>query len=449
MGTAVSADLQTELDGQRRVFPVFEVTLDGTEYRFAKAAIASTSKGVYSPYIQSIASFSTSIGFPSLGLGQPRVNVSLYDQERVLQKAHGGPAGGHVMGSTARIWYRSDFVAAGEHYKAVDGVLVDFGGRDRMLEYAIGPDALPLQGLLKIPKLTRLDFPDIPQDNVQVGQLVLGEFDSTGIENATGQVEAILVDEANDRWFQSWGHMLSTTQVWKNGTKDTANWTQKRLLANGKPWTCIEYTGSSAPTISDTVTFDCLGLDKNGDATSTLLQDPAEVLEVVLVNFVYNEWPEGAQLGSGTTPGYRWLAVTAAPVEHAAVLAADVVLGYNNHIFSGILTSSDTVSNFLDTWINTFRYPLFWTDQLKIAVGTLWYGVRDIYPSAVIRQDERDVIGISVETIGEDRRSALVVDYLMNGATGSFTEALSLKNKALPYNVSTSLQYTYGAGRRV
>ncbi len=148
--------------------------------------------------------------------------------------------------------------------------------------------------------------------------------------------------------------------------------------------------------------------------------------------------------------GFRKLLDWISPVtDHASVLAAGAILGYNNHIFSGILTSNDTVSNFLDTWINTFRYPLFWTDQLKIAVGTLWYGVRDIYPSAVIRQDERDVIGISVETIGEDRRSALVVDYLMNGATGSFTEALSLKNKALPYNVSTSLQYTYGAGRRV
>ena len=142
MPTGIAEAMIAELQGLARVHPVFELTLSGTTHRFASEAIASESQGRYEPFVKNWGTIERTAGeSKDYALQNPRVTVDIYDKDRVIQKAIGGPSSGVVIDSVAQIILRSFNVAVGNHYTLVDGIVTDYRlTADRAWQFVSTPD---------------------------------------------------------------------------------------------------------------------------------------------------------------------------------------------------------------------------------------------------------------------------------------------------------------------
>ena len=448
----------TELQGKARVHWVFELTLGSTIHLFAEEAVASKSQGVYLPFVKSMGEISVGLGLPGFGLDQPRSTVQIFDAERVLQKALGGPQAGKALDSTAKLILRSDDVALGSHYTVMDGVVKQFTmPKERTYEFVVGTDERQLQSNVKIPRLSLAHWPSIPEANRDsLGQMLFGRWLSPGVPDATGMVECTLVDTENSYWYVSYGTMDEVPQIFVDGVSDT-DWTVigsrvdgVAFLVNGKPYTIIQDTAGTKRTTANTVTCDVHGPEERGDgsATNATMTAPALMLQTIIANLVYNEWPVNA---SASSVGFRFFDESgspgsgiASPVNATAITTADGFFSDLNHTASIRLDSDTKASDVIDTWAKSFRVPVAWNTDFNIAPYFLDFHPRDIYPSTFIRQDEHQVKSISMSNWGDEVRSRHAVSYILNAAAGEFGKQLIAEDAAVQKVVEEALEFTYG-----
>ena len=446
MASSLDAAMLSEMQGLDRTDYVFELTLAGTEHRFASEAVASDSKGVYLPYVRSFASIPRSVAFPSLGLQNPRSSVSVFDEGRAIQKALGGPAAGEVIGAAAKIVLRSDEVAAANHYTALNGAVKDYSLRDREWSFTVGPDNSQLTSKLKIPKLTQEDWPRISGENRgKIGQLVVGDHSTGGIAGAAGVIQTYLVDPTNNYWYASFGHLVALPNFFPSVSGVlSSDFQMKHLAINGRPYTVAEQISGTTLTIDDDLKVDAQGVDTLGDGQGALLQNPGDVLEKMLVNLAFNEYPIGSILGSNpSAPSWRWLASVGEPVNSAYFTAVDEILSFTNHRTAFVLTSDMTAMDMIGDWVRSFKVPVFWDDQLRIAPKVFDLGIRTPYQSVFVSNDPRTG-PVTGETFGEERVSRLTVNWGKSEAGGGFGRSNLAANEDLDYIVDASLDMPYG-----
>jgi hypothetical protein len=286
MATGIAAAMLTELQGLARVHPVFELTLSGTTHRFASQPIASESQGAYEPFVTNWGIIERSAGAArDYSLQNPRTTVDIYDQDRVLQKAIGGPSSGAIIDSTAKIILRSFNVAQASHYTLVDGIVADYRlAGNRLCQFVLTPDdrALRVSGN-EIPTILPHDWPRAPDASYGTdGQAVYGEHHSTAIEGATGLINCTMIDEDNNYWYVSIGSVSDVVNVWRNGTLATSDFTLSTwTLSTGVVSVIKDDTDTS--TSSDTITADVDGTEET--TNWTMITDPIEVLEDFFSNY--------------------------------------------------------------------------------------------------------------------------------------------------------------------
>lgn len=449
---SIPALMLDEVRGLKRVHYTADLTLAGTTLRYAKTDIASDSQGSYLGDVTNFGNLSRGGSFPSLGLDNPRPTLSVFDKDRNLQTSIGGPASGKVIGSPANVVLRSFYVPASSHYTRLAGEIKDYNpAGDRIWDFVLGPATTALKSKLKIPRLVREDWPVIPEQNRdKPGQMPWGEFVSSG-RDATGLIQAFLVDATLKFWYLCFGHLPddSITTVFVNTADDTANFTMRRIIRNGRPYTVLEQTGGTALTIADNVTVDLLGLGSSGDTTGVTETDPADVLKIMLANVVFGEFPIGAILGGGTDPGWRWL-VDFDHIDTASFLAADTFLTTLHHEVAGVFTSDQTGFDLISQWVDTFKCPVFWSDEFKLKIGCFNFFQRDIYAPPLISKGDGEVLRpLGGKTFGEERQNRMLINYMLDPASNSFDRSFLAANEDVPFVSQDELAYFLGGPSKV
>lgn len=463
--SSIPSAMLTEVQGESRVYHTLDLTLGGSTLSFADVnnPVSSDAGGNYLPSVRSFGRLSRGIGYPAIsGLQNPRVRCVIEDETRALQESIGGPAAGEVIGSSASITLRSPHVAAANHYTRISGEIKDYElVSDRVWSVVLGPNTTSLDSPLKIPRLTKDDWPAVPAGNRDLsGRMIFGEWDSTdrpARSESTPRclIEAHLVDPDFDPstgngygyWYVCFGHLpdSSITTVFVDGADDTADWTMTRILQNGRPYTVLEQTAGTAFTISNEVTFDCLGLGATGDASGSIERDPADVLKIVLGNVVFGEYPVNANPGGGTDPGYQWL-VDTTNIDTTSFTAASTYLTTLNHELARIYTSDDTGFDVIREWMTTFRCPVFWGDSFKLKIGCFEFFERDIYsPHGHIQQYKLEALKpLQSRTFGENRRNRAVVNYMFDPGANKYDRSVFMSDEDVNYTAEEVITYAAG-----
>lgn len=462
MASALTASMLAAFVARSDVHLIFELTLPNetggeTTYKFAHIddPVASDGGGMYLPTIQQVGEVWLQLGFPSFGVHEPRIDITVNDQTGTLQKAHGGPAAGRIRGATAKAYLISSMAPWADRYPVMDGIVKDWEPpAPRKYKYTIGPDDTPFaKNALAIPELVD-EFPAIPDKNVgKPGRFLLGRWLSPGVPNATGMVEAHLIDPENGIWYAAHSALSSVPTVWVKASgsdefaTDTANWTLLTTYSTGlRNVSVLQDTASTLRTEDDVVYFDAIGPTLNWDGTGGAYNAPFQFAFDLLANFAWNEWPKGRGAltkfdETGAASG------NASPLDPSGFALADTVLGYGGVTGSMIVTGRATGQQMLETCAKSFRVPIGWNDAFKLTAQPIDLGQRG-YPTVSARYDKMaddDVFKIKgPKTLGDNERSRVEISYLKNDAAGTLVRKHVAADASSPRRVSDAFNMEYG-----
>lgn len=462
----MSAAMRTELrEHKHRVYETLEFTIAGTTFRYstAKGGAIRLDGGHFLPGLLSRGPIPRTLSWPSYGLAEPRVTFQIYDEDRSLQKHHGGPMQGQARGGTVDLDWRSEFVTSANHFNVFSGEIKDFRmPQERTFELVAGPDDSALRSELKIKPLSRSIWPKIPQKNEDAqGVVHLGNWLSLGVPEAAGMVEAVLVDDVTGVWYVSSAIMGDISNIQVNGVSDS-DWTIKGtgaaalgpFVQAGRPYTILQDTASTLRTIADTVTCDVVGPEIQGDGSeaTALLDKPANMLRIALANFAFNDWPVGAP--TPTSGSWGWFSQT---VEDANTpIDADSNDDADSDFFDAhgitaamLLTSDDTGLDILRTWAESFRCPIAWELPFEIVTRPIILNPRSPYPAEVISKFLRDIKKAEEQTQGSHVVTAHKTTYIFNSADGSFAKQRLDGNRFCEGKIETPFEFTYGPAESV
>lgn len=421
MPSNLSAAMLAEMQGLDRVVPVAEVTFSSL-LRFAEEPVAAASKGLYLPYVQGgFGAYDRVAAWADFSLSTPRTTITIFDKDRVLQKDIGGASKAEIRGSAWQNFLRSDHVGEADHYKFFDGIVVDHSARGRLYSFAISPDTRLLNTRPKIPKASKLDWPDMPNDFVGTDLwVVYGEHNSDGIADSNGMIECIPAKEETngdvDQWICSYGQLTEITNLFVNGLSDFANWGFGPVQRGGNYYQ-IAIRQSGTPSKKSTkITIDAKGLFDTTPISGTFISNPAAIIRHFLTNFVFGD--------GSVIPSAAWESETGKPVASSIFDSAATFFADRGMRGAKVIKASDTGASIFNAWCNSHSAIPFWSDQWKLAAMPIDPSKTAIYAaeSATIREkflESLDDPGfdtsaaepftdLSVNSVLDDVRSALV-----------------------------------------
>lgn len=424
MPSSLSAAMKTEMAGLNRVHPVIEIVLDGTTYRFAGSTVASESAGLYKGLVTNWGSWSRHAGHSNFSLERPEFQVEIFDEERVLQKVIGGPAKGTVRGSAFSRWWRSFYVPTADHYKAFDGIVQNYSARDRNYSFRVSPDTAVLDSTLKIPFLTKADFPTAPDAVVnQPLWIVVGSFASGAVPNAAGMVKCVPATlDANGKsleWIVSYGQGVITA-LYYDGVKDTANW-QFYLQQRGKNfYQMAHYVGGTNPVPTSQIFVDLQGIRAEAPHVTgggTTITNPAKAMRRILGHFAYGD--------GDMRPGVSWTSETGIPVATEIWDAAETYFSDREDKMARVIRGDRTVSTIFSEWCDDFSAVPFWSDGWKIGAIPENEGEVTIYQDTrhVAQKLGHALSELSMSTTRSRPVESIQVNYLLNEAAGEFAKS--------------------------
>lgn len=449
MPSSVHSTMLAELQGSARVFPVFELVLGSTTYRYAPEPVASLSNGLYKPYVTAMDGFDRQANTTEFSLQIPSPSVTVFDAERELQKAIGGPQKAKVRNSVARCYLRT--TASGvTDYQFFAGVVTDYKLQgDRSWSFTLAPNTEPLMGQPKIPFLTKVDFPDAPLSSLgQPLWIVYGKHASSGVTDAAGMVAALpaVVDASGDSidWVLSYGQMTIDKiyrTISNELTEDTANWGFYTLERGTHRYQMARYTGGGTnPTPDDEVRVDCQGLFEDAPVSGTTapFENPVACIRNFLGHFAYGD--------GDVREGRAWTDESTVPLATAILDLAEAYYSARGHVMAKVIRADEKVLDVFNDWCKNWNAAPFWTDAWELAAIPEDEADTDIYhDDRHIMQIERDALGdIQMDTSRSQPVSSIQVNYLLDEAAGSLTESRTVTDPSATNTVRETFDFEWG-----
>lgn len=450
MPSSLAAAMLAEMQGTNAVYPVFEITLGSTVYRFSsETGVNSLANGVYMPYITGMSGFTREADSTGYTLVIPTPSVSIYDVDRVLQKAIGGPQRNNIRGSSVAAYFRSPNVAEASHYQFFSGIVENYGiSGDREFQFTLSPDVDKLNGQPRIPYLTDTDFPTAPTEFLnQPLWIVYGKHSSSGVVDTTGMVQCLPseVDSNGDclNWICSYGQM-TIQRLFLNGVDDTANWGFYTLERGRNRYQMAIYTGGGTnPTPDDTVTIDCEGLFAAApvSGTTTPFENPAECLRNFLAHFVYGDGDVRA--------GQAWESETGKPIASGIFDDAETYFNTRGDVLARVVRADERVIDVLNDCCSSFDMVPMFDDSWGIGAIPEDEADTDIYhDDRLVSQRDRDNIGpLQMSTIRSKPITEIVVNYLLADASNTLTESGTVTDASAANIVRETFDLKWGKAR--
>lgn len=449
MPSSLHANMLAEMQGQNRVFPVFELTLGSATYQFAEEPVVSFSQGLYKPFLVSMSGFSRDANSSEFSLVIPSPTVTIFDQERVLQKAIGGPQKASVIGSSAAAYFRSNYVSSANHYQFFSGVVINYRiTEDRKWEFRLSPDVRVLNSEPKIPYLGE-DFTEAPIDfQSQPLWIVYGKHGSAGVPEAAGMVTALpaVEDSSGDSidWVLGYGQMtIQKLYSDRSGTmqEETSSWAFYTTERGTHRYQMARYTGGSTnPTPDSTVRVDCFGLfqDAPVSATTTPFENPAECIRNFLTHFAFG--------GGDVRDGQSWESETGKPIATSIFDSAETYFSNRSHVMARVVYANQKVIDVFNAWCDDFNAVPFWSDAYGIAAIPEDESDTDIYhDDRHIRQIYRDNIGLlSMDTSRAKPISELKLNYFLVDAESRLVNSIVISDPSISTTVRDSFDFESG-----
>jgi hypothetical protein len=434
MTSGIDSDLLADLGSRpNEALALFEFDIAGTTRKYAETWAAS-STGLYEGYVIEAGQITRSVSDSNYQLPRDQASVTIFDEDRALEKILMGSAPGSVSGSAARIKIASRTRTQSKWFTVFTGVIDGFQMPEaQRWAFSLKRDDRSLNSIVKIPTFQEYDWPDAPEATLGApAQVVYGQHNSLGTD-ATGMVPTAYVDDALFRYVISFGPITSVEDVYVDGILEpTANYSvDLSFFNNGRYWSIIDFTSDQGD--DALVTVDCKGLTDGG-----MVQNPATQLEHFLTNFVIADW------GAYTTfLSSAWLTTAGYNIDEVFFAEAETFLS-NKQIAKGsrVITGGRKGIDYLNEWTKQLQISSFWTYGGKLAIRPDDHTITSTYISAPWFRQEFSPRpeSLEVEFSTDNLIDEVKVDYLFDAAAGNFIKALTVKDAAKGYGSSESLQ---------
>jgi hypothetical protein len=379
--SSITAAMLAEMKGQNRVHPTFRLKLAGTTLQFAEEAVCSETAGMYKPYIVSWSGFSLRSGHGNFSLERPRMTVTVFDQERAIQKILGGPGRKSLRGATWSTTWRSFYVVVSEHWTDFNGSVEDvsFDG-DRTYTFALAYQLSTLDREVQIPSLTAASWSNAPAARLGTPlYAVYGHMLSTLSAAVVGRVECIPLDTVaaggtSLAWFCGMGDAVPV-QVWHTPSGGSLTIRDdflptRQIGGDGMQHGLFTFSGTS-PAPGDLVRADVHGI-RDGTGTGKVsptggipgtgepLQNPVGCLRHFLANY-----------GMARQVGGRWQS-EAGLLDSVGLDAAEAFFDTRGIRSSFVVSAGENVLSVLNRGLGNFNLVPYVTD-----VGLLSFRVED------------------------------------------------------------------------
>lgn len=190
--------------------------------------------------------------------------------------------------------------------------------------------------------------------------IVYGNHDSNGT-GKNGAVKLLKVDGVNGYWFAGLGALKGIPKVYVDADAGTAasSFSFAPVTVNGLTYTRVS---SITPTPADgkNVTADVQGYETVGNGSGTLVENPVDQLQHILVNFGY---------GAGYRGGSAWASVGATPIDTTAFTAAGAYCTAKGMKASRVFgDTAMTVEDVIREYCVTWGLRAYWTFGGKLGV---------------------------------------------------------------------------------
>lgn len=423
MATGLSTAMRTELQGLSRVVPVFEITLDGTIYKFAQDPVASASAGMYKRRIAKggWGQLVRTAGGRDMALKTSQMSVTIHDIDRTISKVIAGPASGTVLNATGNVYLRSAYVDSVDHYTLFTGVVADYVYLgDLLWKFILRPtNESILNRENNIPTILEADFANAPAASLGLGmQVIYGRHHGEGVSGATGMVPTVCVDSTNDWFLVSYGRVKTLYRTYRDGAEATDDFVLEYKNANGKYVSIVRDTAGTSTATSE-ITCDLDGIETVGDGSGTLITNPATQLEHYLTNFAFGNWPTGTP---ATTSPQDWLLVASFPIAEANFTETEGFLSDRNLEGSKIVASGEKSVDVINAFCKEYQVSPMWSSGWEIGVRPIPISNTSIYLSNAHIRPEHVLAKVTAKPLINEMVNRVTVNYLYNEAEAEYTK---------------------------
>jgi len=350
----MAAPMYEELTGLGRVYFCYELDLpDNTTLR-ASIKSLPTEEGQYENILEGMSDINIGGSVePSYSLKKLTANVKLLDKDRILSKRFTGEFENLIEGSACRIRLISPFVLSKYWFTCFKGVFEKWEGEDLLpkMTHFLGVTDKPLEGGASLGVISDDIFPDCASYDDEGSEIpaIYGIYDE-----ALGAKTALRISETE--FLTSAGFLSELTEVFVDDILD-ATWSQQNIERAGRNFTEILF--APAPAADVVVKFNCKGIEKYGDGSGATITNSAEQLLHMIVNWYYGKYERGSWYSASEID---------APIndDHFAKVAE--FMRQFSWTSKKTITKSTTGYQLCNGWSSSWRIPIFWGFDGKLAV---------------------------------------------------------------------------------
>lgn len=435
MGQLAGA-LKTELQkpGHGELWLV-TLNLPDATLKGSMVGVASDANGQYQPHVEDISdiNFGLSIG----GLDTPEVTVTWHDADRRLIAQLESSTAHRVRYSAATIQLGSPNVAPANWATQFTGVISRIpalSGDPFSFTITLRADDLALTRAFPKVSITPGDWPDADPDIYdEYAPLIYGKHDATGKSN-TGAVPLLLADRARNQYIVSLGYLKAVDRVFSGGLLQSSGYTVEHPVKNGRVWTVVTFTASQG---EKAITADVQGFEAVGDGSGALIDNTADQIKHLLVNWVYGDYKSGA-----------WLSVGSTPIDTTSFTAAATFLTTygrkGSRRFAG--KQRRTGEQALTEWSESEQIPIYWTEAGKLAPRADEFATLNVFiDDPWIQHDEHELQTPTTDDPADEVVDRITVEYVTDEAQGSYVENLEVRDPTVSKEAPDSMQLPWSA----
>jgi hypothetical protein len=380
----------------------------------------------WEPKLLSVGPISRGVTFRQNSLELPTVEIIIDDTDQSIS-ALIGASRSHFYRSGVNIYLGSPNVYSDDWYTLFHGrVSACSQPSPLMWQFTIAPDDLPLRRE-SVPRLTieRGDWPNAPLESLGiVVPMIYGQITSQGTTNA-GAIPAYYVDPTDFRYLVCVGWAKSVDYVYKDGALVASSaYSITHPIVNGRTYTLIDFTATQGDSV---ITCDVKGYEEIGDGSGDLIEDPTDVLQHLLDNFVYYDYTTG-NWDSG------WAPVDSATFGTQFFQAR----GYKASVY---ISEKRKALDIINDFLATFEMKGYWTVNGELALAVEDFTTFSYVTDHIVR--ESDLVNIQSSWPSADVVDEIKASYSYNPALGDYSQQLRVVDPLTGEDAPEELELPY------
>lgn len=414
-------------------FAVFEFDDPGsTTHKYAGNWVSSSALGKYKGYIQAGGFGPSPRSIPLRGdrLEPISSHVTIIDRDGVINDLVTGQYARQIRGLDARYRIVAPGIGTDAYYLRFAGQIVEYekSGHNKY-RFELGPKLEELEGLLKVPVVTKALWPDA--DGNAIGKpapLVYGVHNSASL-GSRGMLPTLYVDTTNFYYLVAHQYIEDITNVYVDNVVQASGWTKLYLEREGQRYTLIDFSSDQG---NATITVDAEGAVYTGDPTTyDELTNPATQLKYILANYSFNSWDGKPD---------NWHDETDSPIDQSLFWLVEEF--FNNRGVKGAIAISEKTTGLalLNKWASEYC-PVLWTSDAKVGVRTDdWYFTRDGWTASRPRIRENHFISeLSYKFNTEMLADEWDIGFLYSEADSEALERIRVKDTLRGWDVTETV----------